>query len=206
MKKWKLFLDLDGVVVNLQLPLMELWGAKIDSEDEYPAGFHWDIQGAINFVRQCRGLDVLPHTAAQFWNTMSREWWSRLLPYPEAIDFVRWLESGPFDICLATATVNSESAAAKVDWIHQWLPEYDQKSFIGYPKHLLAGPDSILIDDRDKNCDEFIRAGGRAILVPRAWNKGYYNPECFNTRTGNRRPIYNAVIIRLYEMLSILRG
>jgi hypothetical protein len=150
MKKWKVFLDLDGVLVDAQLPLMALWDARIGSEDEYPTGFYWDIQGAINFVRQSRGLSALPHTPNQFWSTMSRDWWYHLPLYPTAINFVRWLETGPFDICLATASVNSDSAAAKVDYIHRLLPEYDRKSFVGYPKHMLAGPDCILIDDRDK--------------------------------------------------------
>jgi hypothetical protein len=173
MKKWKLFLDLDGVIVDLHLPLMALWGAKIDSEDEYPRGFDWDIQGAVGDIRDSKGLPPLTCTPSQFWNTMTRDWWYNLLPYPTAIHFVRWLETGPFDICLATAVVNADSAAARVDWIHKWLPEYDHKSLIGYPKYLLAGPDCILIDDRDKNCDEFAAAGGTSILVPRAWNTGY---------------------------------
>jgi hypothetical protein len=44
---------------------------------------------------------------------------------------------------------------------------------MGSPKFLCAKPDNILIDDSDKNCNSFIKAGGKAILVPQPWNNQY---------------------------------
>lgn len=34
-------------------------------------------------------------------------------------------------------------------------------------------PNQILIDDRDKNVDHFIAAGGNAILFPQVWNSNH---------------------------------
>lgn len=168
-----IFLDLDGTLFDFQLPLLEFWGAKINHECEYPDGFYWDIYGAINFIRQTRyGVAPIRYTS-QFWDLLPEQWWRDLKPHPGALDFVYWLESKPVKIGIATACVTPVSAAAKYDLIRKWLPEYEQQLFIGNSKYLLAGPDRILVDDSDKNCEEFVAAGGNAILVPRPWNKGY---------------------------------
>jgi hypothetical protein len=37
-------------------------------------------------------------------------------------------------------------------------------------KKFLAGPDRLLIDDRDRNVEEFVAGGGHAILLPRLHN------------------------------------
>ncbi len=44
-------------------------------------------------------------------------------------------------------------------------------------KYLLANKESLLIDDLQKNCDEFIAAGGNAVCVPSNWNK---KDLCYN--------------------------
>ena len=46
-----------------------------------------------------------------------------------------------------------------------------QRQFlIGPSKHLCANPETLLIDDSDKNVDSFRKCGGQAVLVPRPWN------------------------------------
>lgn len=43
-------------------------------------------------------------------------------------------------------------------------------------KAALAGPRKILVDDSPSNVDAFAEAGGQAILVPRPWNNGVFDP------------------------------
>lgn len=75
---------------------------------------------------------------------------------------------------LTTPMPNLESASGKMMWINNNLPIYLKRTIITQaPKSLLAKSDTLLIDDKDQNIDEFIKAGGRGLLVPRPWNRNY---------------------------------
>ena len=69
---------------------------------------------------------------------------------------------------------NPGSCTGKALWVQSHLPEYSKRFIISTaPKSLLAKPDTLLIDDKDENVEEFVKAGGYGILVNRPWNKGY---------------------------------
>ena len=79
---------------------------------------------------------------------------------------------------LTTPMPNLESASGKMMWINDNLPVYLKHTIITQaPKYLLARPDTLLIDDKNENIDEFREAGGRALLVPRPWNRGYFHTD-----------------------------
>jgi len=59
-------------------------------------------------------------------------------------------------------------------WVKEHLSRYYKQLIITMaPKHLLAKPDTLLIDDKDENVEGFWDAGGKAILVPRPWNSNH---------------------------------
>jgi 5'(3')-deoxyribonucleotidase len=179
MNKPKIFLDLDGVIIEMQLALMKLWKAEIQHERDYPPGFLWDIQGAIDHIRVERGLEPANMEPKHFWESIHEQWWLNLPMYHGAKHFISVLETIG-SVTLATAHVSPHCAAAKYRWISRYLPKYVRNTFVGDPKHMLAEPNAILIDDRDKNCTDFIAEGGKAILVPRPWNaRGYYEGHVF---------------------------
>ena len=75
---------------------------------------------------------------------------------------------------LTTPMPNLESASGKMMWVNGNLPIYLKRTIITQaPKSLLAKPNTLLIDDKDENVEEFTKAGGYGILVNRPWNKGY---------------------------------
>ena len=75
---------------------------------------------------------------------------------------------------LTTPMPNLESASGKMMWVYENLPVCLKHTIITQaPKHLLARPDTLLIDDKDENVDEFREAGGKALLVPRLWNRAH---------------------------------
>jgi len=75
---------------------------------------------------------------------------------------------------------NVESGTGKLMWIRDNLPIYCNRVILHtleVPKYFLARPDALLIDDKDENVEKFRVAGGKAILVPRPWNKAYKDSE-----------------------------
>lgn len=64
------------------------------------------------------------------------------------------------------------TATGKILWIEKYLPGFIKRIIITQaPKGLLAKPDTLLIDDNDSYIDGFREAGGKALLVPRPWNR-----------------------------------
>ena len=73
---------------------------------------------------------------------------------------------------------NPESATGKWLWIKDNLPSFYKRTIITQaPKHLLARPDTLLIDDKNENVDGFREAGGKALLVPRPWNRAHLQAD-----------------------------
>ena len=73
---------------------------------------------------------------------------------------------------LTTPMPNVESYDGKLRWLNKHFPGFEKRTIITQaPKSLFAKPDTLLIDDKDENIEEFVLAGGRGILVPRAWNE-----------------------------------
>ena len=203
--KKTLLLDLDGVLVNMVVPLMRWWGVSIRMEEQYPQQFGGDVQAAIVHLHEqqnqmLKANNVRNMTTEEFWHAPPQYFWRELLPYPTARDFVEFLETGPFDIYFMTAHASPACAAAKMDWINEHFPKYQHRVLVGHPKHLAANKNSILIDDCTKNCEDFVRAGGVAITCPRPWNKRGNAPEYFNELTGHQRPEYNIITQDLYAI------
>jgi 5'(3')-deoxyribonucleotidase len=187
-----IFLDLDGVITNFHLPIMNLYKAKMDSEADYPHEFLWNIVGATNKLRAKWGGSQL--TQAEFWDPLPFSFWKKLKKYEYADHFISMLEEIGEVSILTSPTKSTSCLSGKYSWIKSNLPRYKRKFFIGAPKHDLAHPNAILIDDRDKNCEDFVAAGGRSILVPRPWNnRGHLT---------NGHP-YDHVMDELRDMLEI---
>ena len=97
-----------------------------------------------------------------------------------------WMEDGkeilakvlsrfrPNEVMLLTKPMpNNESYTGKAQWVAREMPELVAR-FVPtpVPKHEFAfGFNSLLIDDCQENVEEFVKAGGAAILVPRPWNR-----------------------------------
>jgi len=189
--KLKIFLDMDGVIVDFVMPAMAMHNAEITGETAFPKGFGWDILGATNKIRKDRGFNKL--SASQFWNALGYSFWANLRPYPLAFRLISRLETVG-DVYFATSpTLSGACFAGKYDWVRHNLPHLKRKLIITADKTVLATANSILIDDRDRNVDDFIECGGQAILVPRPWNN--YGPyPC------NKHP-YDVVLEKLRKLL-----
>lgn len=161
----RIFLDIDGVL-NL-MPYQALQAALKSLVREYP------LPGNYSLYTAYRSLAKWPiyYTEDLFWDSFGHEFWSTLPKSPDCdliIDMCVQLV-GQSDVFLLTkATKNSSCAAGKIDWIYKNMPHWLHRQFaITTDKEICSAHDALLIDDCDKNIEEF---GGQTLLVPRPWN------------------------------------
>jgi 5'(3')-deoxyribonucleotidase len=113
-------------------------------------------------------------TVDELWRSIPRSFWANV----QKSDMCDWLVEkcaylvGCDNVFILTAPIRvPDCSAGKVEWIQRFLPMFLHDQFmIGRPKYLCANQESLLIDDSDSNVNDFRRAGGRAVLVPRPWN------------------------------------
>ena len=115
------------------------------------------------------------------------EFWTGLDKTPEADKIVRLVcrEFGADNVAILTApSKDAGSVPGKRAWLNRHYPYLSHNVIFTAAKGFLAGPKRILIDDRDKNVQEFKKAGGDAILVPRPWNSHFmFKDEVMETLT-----------------------
>ena len=181
----KIFLDMDGVLVDFIKPAMAAHGIHYTM---YPVSAGWDIIAACNILAPEKKM-----TGQQFWRKFDQKFWASL-PKTDICDrLLTRVEGivGAKNVALLTSGQWPEAAAGKTEWVRSRLPSYFERLIIGTAKEFMAGPDRLLIDDRDKNVNDFRANGGSAILVPRPWN----------TMWNRRLPMYH-----IEDQLDVIFG
>jgi len=182
----KIFLDIDGVVANFNGAAAKLYGKN---EDDLRAA---QSPGDYNGIYSALGT-----TEEEFWkkvDALGEEFWVTVERYPWA-DFL-------FDACsarcetvfLSAPSVDSSSFAGKVKWLQAWRGRGFRDFIFAPPRHKrhLAGPDSILIDDRDRNIEEWRSGGGIGILFPRPWNSDHaLSDDCLAVALDRLAAVFN---------------
>lgn len=154
-----ILLDMDGVISNFVGEVIATfrWGI---THDDYTSWGHHKTMGISD---------------SMFWATINgdREFWDRIRPYPWARRLISELRDFGEVIYTTSPSLDSESCSAKVRWLrkHNLMSTQFNDFMIGPHKHLMAGPQTILIDDYDANVTKFQQAGGKAILFPQPWNE-----------------------------------
>lgn len=160
----KCYLDLDGVLVELNESLCNLHG---DNPYQRPTGIGE------------QSLEMLLGVSAQeLWSKSDASWWAGLPWTSDGEEILRIVEYyfGVANVCLLTRPLpyeidEGQSVLGKLRWVHNNLPRYDNRVLVGAAKEFCAGSiEHTLIDDTDVNTEQFTLHGGRAFLVPRIWN------------------------------------
>jgi len=139
MSEFKLYCDMDGVLVDFDKGYKKLTGNDLDGVHRTDTDF-WD---PINKA----GYD--------FW--INLEWMGdgkRLWKYIE--------KHNPK--LLSAPSRQEDSRVAKLDWVYNELPGVHLILRSAKHKKDFAGPNNILIDDRPDNIDGWIQSGGIGIL------------------------------------------
>lgn len=113
-------------------------------------------------------------TPDEFWKPCNtKEFWLELEKTPEADEIVQFVtkEFGVENTALLTTpSEDPQCVPAKKEWIRRYYPQFQEQMIFTKTKQFLAGDDRYLFDDRDKNIEGFIKAGGQGIIIPRLWN------------------------------------
>lgn len=153
----KVFLDMDGVLVDFRRGVCEAFG-RDDPSTNWTFWEDWEGVTTHDVDVKCSSM-----------------FWEMLYCTPEGMEIEQAIRHtfGESNVYLLTTPMpNPSSGIGKLWWIKRHLPWLYTRTIISYaPKSLLAGPDTLLIDDKDENIEEFRKAGGQGILVPRPWNK-----------------------------------
>jgi hypothetical protein len=107
-------------------------------------------------------------TPKQLFSPFTYGFWANIPKSPEADEIVKLCGD---DTCLLTTAQNIPGCVeGKVDWIKKNYT--DLPYLVGdVPKAYCAHQNAVLIDDCDKNIEDFIRCGGHGILIPKPWNR-----------------------------------
>lgn len=153
-----IMLDMDGVLCDFVGAVMRLHGREFNASD-WPRGC-WNIH------------DVLGIPEAVMWERIDAVgpfFWSNLNSYQWAWDLVHAIERSNYNFRICTSPHNSvHSYHGKAVWLERY--GLLSGTVFCHHKHLMAGPDRVLIDDSQDNCASFERAGGKALLFPQPWN------------------------------------
>ena len=170
----QIYLDLDDVCADFTLYALQQVGC---SSILHPRDFRmYNPQWGYDIIRAANELHLnLEFTYDSFWEQIDRSIWSNVpesTEFKPLLGFCRALVGEP-NICILTSSIiGPDCAAGKVEWIQAHMPEKMKCQYlIGPPKHLLAQPNALLIDDREENVNLFKAHDGHAILFPRPWNK-----------------------------------
>jgi len=159
----KVYLDMDGVLVNFRKGIHKAFNKPYVYSTLSKKWKFWEDWPEITFKMVNAVCDTL------FWRHL--EWMHDGHDIFEAV-FGKFKTNQIY--LLTTPMPNLESASGKMMWVNDNLPTYLKRTIITQaPKHLLAEPGTLLIDDKNQNIDGFIKAGGQGILVPRSWNRDY---------------------------------
>lgn len=182
MKINSIYLDLDGVLADFVDAVARAHDAQ-GAHDLYP---HWvpgtyDTRIALGtYLRR----DISDDGMWEPINLRKELYWKEMPAYPwrdllfnfceerftrpaTSRDGVSWR---PPVYILTSPSRHHSSSSGKVLWLQSWKGEGFRQYVLAPRKWHLSRPGALLIDDDPKNCEEWERRGGKAILFPRIWN------------------------------------
>ena len=169
----KVYLDMDGVLVDFLDGIHRAFSVPYSTDKHPYEKGKWNM---LEDIGKPFCDDKFSFEAVN--NACTAEFWSNLKFMHDGLDiFDAVSDKFPDEdiYFLTTPMPNDGSWLGKVEWIRRYFSTFKKRLIITQaPKSLLAGPDTLLIDDRDENIEEFVAAGGRGLLVPRSWNKAHF--------------------------------
>ncbi len=156
------YLYMDGVIADFMEGFINIHG-RDDLMDGFQRGEFpttWDFNG--EFGNEETWWDKVDAAGEVFWEYLNAyNWTGRLVMEIEMTQI-------PWYIC-TTPRFSKSCLAGKYGWLKHHLGKFDL--IMARDKFRLAHQNALLIDDNDRNCTKFHKAGGQTILFPQPWNE-----------------------------------
>lgn len=127
-----------------------------------------DLDGVLSdFDAHAKAEGKLDDKGQPKWDALDYAWWSSMPAYDGMKDFYQTLRGMAHTRMLTAPVLNSGCHGGKAAWVVTHLGKFGLSDLVICPakdKQLLAGPRRILVDDRQKNIDEWTAGGGIGIL------------------------------------------
>lgn len=99
---------------------------------------------------------------------IGESFWSEMEPIPEGLNLLKEVEKAGYEIGIFSAIHLDCGKKGKRDWLSKYLPQIPKKNIIivrsGSMKHKFAKKNSMLIDDKSSNVDNYISVGEKGLL------------------------------------------
>jgi len=166
-----IFLDLDGVLADFIGGL----GRYLKFRDGWEQPTRKGESIAEIFEVAARDVDnvLMRYATAEFWESLDPLPWARMLVSRLRLNYSIYLASSAGRPDRGLDSYFSRACAGKGSWVSGHFPELRDGLLIVQDKRVLAGPQTVLIDDRESVVAPFREAGGRAVLFPAPWNAEY---------------------------------
>jgi hypothetical protein len=159
-KKYVIFCDMDGVLVDFDEGYKELTGVTTQHADSQGKNEFW---GLFRDSLKNKDIPERSYWANLDWMSDGKQLWDYISPYNP---YVLTAPSVNFDIPFEERykVENNESMQGKTEWV-QRLPNMRKIYFRSATRKAdFAGPNKILIDDRKDTIDSWNANGGIGIL------------------------------------------
>ncbi len=133
--------------------------------------FFVDMDGVLSdFDGHAKAEGKFTADGKTLWDALDLKWWKTMPAYKGAREFFKGLKKlGPVRQ-LTAPILNADCFRGKAEWTINFRPGAGRFALLDLiicraaDKNLLARPNHILVDDRQKNIDEWVHAGGIGIL------------------------------------------
>lgn len=92
-----------------------------------------------------------------------------LKPFMENIKVIRQLLAEGNDVYISSMVANEATKQARMDWLAEFLPEVDEDHIIllmkGRKVDHMKTADGVLVDDKEANCKQWMKAGHKAVFL-----------------------------------------
>ncbi len=159
-------LDMDGLIADWTKSVAELMCVDYDNLiKNWPEGIY-DTAEALGV------------SDSDMWKEIdkNRTFWEDIEPYPYAQKFVKDLKSKYNVFICSSPSRSPRCIESKLRWLDKYKFGFGRNFVFTPQKYLLANPNTVLIDDLNKNTDKFSSHGGKIITFPQPWN---FNRELF---------------------------
>ena len=122
-------------------------------------------------IEKAVGMDHL--TFCNIMNNYDSYFWRNLEEYPWFWNLYNQLKGFGDVIFCSKPAISPQSLKGKLEWLQDRFGKEFRDYVFTDKKFYLANPNTVLIDDDERQVDPFRSYGGKAILFPQLWNINY---------------------------------